>query len=197
MLLYPAAGVSSGHLLAISHLCLLSHWTGLSVILAPLACFLQLTINLPILPTESSVSSNRCRSPLRILRLRPKMPELKPYRGDYYLWRYIPSTPAAGIFTALFALGTAYIAWRMFKSRAWFCTAFVIGGLRSSRPLPKYSRVVHVSDIESLQLSSSATPLGQRPETKPKSSCLMSSRAPSSSSHQPFSPRRYTWFWLA
>lgn len=57
------------------------------------------------------------------------MPELKPYRGDYYLWRYIPSTPAAGIFTALFALGTAYIAWRMFKSRAWFCTAFVIGGL--------------------------------------------------------------------
>ncbi|KAH7129602.1 RTA1 like protein-domain-containing protein [Dactylonectria estremocensis] len=57
------------------------------------------------------------------------MPELKPYRGDYYLWKYIPSTPAAGIFTALFALGTVYIAWRMFKSRAWFCTAFIIGGL--------------------------------------------------------------------
>ncbi|KAH7123153.1 RTA1 like protein-domain-containing protein [Dactylonectria macrodidyma] len=57
------------------------------------------------------------------------MPELKPYRGDYYLWKYIPSTPAAAIFTALFALGTVYIAWRMFRSRAWFCTSFIIGGL--------------------------------------------------------------------
>lgn len=58
------------------------------------------------------------------------MAELKPYRGDYYLWLYIPSTPAAALFTALFSLGTAYTMWRMFKSRTWFCTAFVVGGLR-------------------------------------------------------------------
>ncbi|KAL5621095.1 hypothetical protein FOBRF1_004341 [Fusarium oxysporum] len=57
------------------------------------------------------------------------MAQLKPYRGDYYLWLYIPSTPAAAIFTTLFALGTAYIIWRMFRSRTWFCTAFVVGGL--------------------------------------------------------------------
>ncbi|KAJ4223303.1 hypothetical protein NW759_005938 [Fusarium solani] len=57
------------------------------------------------------------------------MAELKPYRGDYYLWLYIPSTPAAALFTALFSLGTAYTMWRMFKSRTWFCTAFVVGGL--------------------------------------------------------------------
>ncbi|RSL81758.1 hypothetical protein CEP51_005632 [Fusarium floridanum] len=57
------------------------------------------------------------------------MPELRPYRGDYYLWLYIPSTPAAALFTALFSLGTAYITWRMFKTRTWFCTAFIIGGL--------------------------------------------------------------------
>ncbi|KFA72166.1 hypothetical protein S40288_07083 [Stachybotrys chartarum IBT 40288] len=57
------------------------------------------------------------------------MPELRPYRGDYYLWLYIPSTAAAGIFTALFALGTAVVFWRMIKSSAWFCSVFVLGGL--------------------------------------------------------------------
>ncbi|KAF7554645.1 hypothetical protein G7Z17_g2780 [Cylindrodendrum hubeiense] len=57
------------------------------------------------------------------------MTELKPYKGGYYLWLYVPSTPAAALFTALFALGTAYISWRMFKTRTWFCTAFIIGGI--------------------------------------------------------------------
>uniref|UniRef100_A0A0B7JU48 RTA1 like protein n=1 Tax=Bionectria ochroleuca TaxID=29856 RepID=A0A0B7JU48_BIOOC len=57
------------------------------------------------------------------------MAELKPYRGDYYLWLYLPSTVAGGIFTALFVLSTAFVAWRMIKSRAWFCTVFIIGGL--------------------------------------------------------------------
>jgi hypothetical protein len=58
------------------------------------------------------------------------MTELKPNRGNYYLWLYVPSTPAAALFTALFALGTAAIVWRMIRSRAWFCTVFVIGGIR-------------------------------------------------------------------
>lgn len=57
------------------------------------------------------------------------MAELKPYKGGYYLWLYVPSIPAAAIFTVLFALATGYISWRMIKSRAWFCTVLIIGGL--------------------------------------------------------------------
>ncbi|KAF2008816.1 RTA1 like protein [Aaosphaeria arxii CBS 175.79] len=57
------------------------------------------------------------------------MAVLKPYRGSYYLWNYIPSTPAAALFAALFALSTCYIIWRTIKTRALFCIAFVIGGL--------------------------------------------------------------------
>ncbi|KAG9254345.1 RTA1 like protein-domain-containing protein [Emericellopsis atlantica] len=57
------------------------------------------------------------------------MAELKPYRGDYYLWQYVPSTPAAGLFVALFSLGTLLVTWRTVKHRAWFCLVFVIGGL--------------------------------------------------------------------
>ena len=64
------------------------------------------------------------------------MAELKPYRGDYYLWLYVPSTVAGGLFTALFALGTAAVVWRMVRSRAWFSTVFVIGGLCESAPAP-------------------------------------------------------------
>lgn len=60
------------------------------------------------------------------------MAQLKPYKGGYYLWLYIPSTPAAAVFTALFALATAYISWRMIKTRAWFCTVLIVGGLRKS-----------------------------------------------------------------
>ncbi|KAI2465970.1 RTA1 like protein-domain-containing protein [Annulohypoxylon bovei var. microspora] len=57
------------------------------------------------------------------------MDELKPYRGDYYLWQYLPSTPAAGIFAALFILGTFYVAWKVIRTRMYFCIVFVIGGL--------------------------------------------------------------------
>ncbi|VUC26719.1 unnamed protein product [Clonostachys rosea] len=57
------------------------------------------------------------------------MAELKPYRGDYYLWLYLPSTAAGALFTTLFVLSTAFVAWRMIRSRAWFCIVFIIGGL--------------------------------------------------------------------
>jgi hypothetical protein len=60
------------------------------------------------------------------------MAVLKPYRGDYYLWNYLPSTPAAALFTALFALGTVYVMWRTIKTRTWFCIVFIIGGLRTA-----------------------------------------------------------------
>ncbi|KAF2261255.1 RTA1-domain-containing protein [Lojkania enalia] len=57
------------------------------------------------------------------------MAELKPYRDSYYLWKYIPSTPAAALFVVLFSLGTCYIAWCIVKTRAFFCIVFTIGGL--------------------------------------------------------------------
>ncbi|KAM0228719.1 hypothetical protein ACHAP5_011870 [Fusarium lateritium] len=57
------------------------------------------------------------------------MAELKPYKGHYYLWQYIPNKAAAVIFLILFLLGTAAITFRMFKTRTWFTCVFVIGGL--------------------------------------------------------------------
>ncbi|OTB07146.1 hypothetical protein M426DRAFT_83954 [Hypoxylon sp. CI-4A] len=57
------------------------------------------------------------------------MAELKPYRGNYYLWQYIPSTEAAGVFAALFILGTLYLVWKITRTRAYFCTVFIIGGI--------------------------------------------------------------------
>ncbi|KAF7557966.1 hypothetical protein G7Z17_g243 [Cylindrodendrum hubeiense] len=57
------------------------------------------------------------------------MAELKPYRGGYYLWNYLPSTPAAIIFLILFLLITGAVAWRMYKTKTWFCSVFVIGGM--------------------------------------------------------------------
>ncbi|KAI0897119.1 RTA1 like protein-domain-containing protein [Annulohypoxylon nitens] len=57
------------------------------------------------------------------------MAELKPYRGNYYLWQYLPSTAAAGVFAALFILGTGYITWQTIRTRTHFCIVFIIGGL--------------------------------------------------------------------
>lgn len=57
------------------------------------------------------------------------MAKLEPYRGDYYLWKYLPSIPAAAIFAALYFIITAAVAWRIWKTRSWFCTVFALGGL--------------------------------------------------------------------
>ncbi|GKU16376.1 unnamed protein product, partial [Fusarium langsethiae] len=56
------------------------------------------------------------------------MAELKTYNG-YALWLYLPNVPAAAVFTILFALGTTVIAWQMFRTKAWYCSVFVIGGV--------------------------------------------------------------------
>ncbi|KAK7431570.1 hypothetical protein QQZ08_001788 [Neonectria magnoliae] len=55
------------------------------------------------------------------------MVELKPYRGGYYLWNYLPSRAAAIIFLFLFLIATAAVAWRMYKTRTWYCSVFVAG----------------------------------------------------------------------
>ncbi|KAB8302987.1 hypothetical protein EYC80_006296 [Monilinia laxa] len=55
------------------------------------------------------------------------MPELQPYKGDYYLWNYVPSMTAAVIFIILFIATSGLNSWRMFKTKAWFCIPFTLG----------------------------------------------------------------------
>ncbi|KAB8202894.1 RTA1 like protein-domain-containing protein [Aspergillus parasiticus] len=57
------------------------------------------------------------------------MAQLEPYVGDYYLWAYLPSVPAAVIFLLLFLGATIYHFWKLWKMRARFCLAFAIGGI--------------------------------------------------------------------
>jgi hypothetical protein len=56
------------------------------------------------------------------------MAELKTYNG-YALWLYLPNVPAAAVLTILFALATAAVAWQMVRTKAWYCSVFVIGGV--------------------------------------------------------------------
>ncbi|PMD63071.1 uncharacterized protein K444DRAFT_641455 [Hyaloscypha bicolor E] len=46
----------------------------------------------------------------------------------YYLWKFLPSTPAAVAFLLLFIVTTALHTCRMIKTKIWFCTVFVIDG---------------------------------------------------------------------
>ncbi|EIT76740.1 hypothetical protein AO1008_06794 [Aspergillus oryzae 100-8] len=57
------------------------------------------------------------------------MAQLEPYAGDYYLWAYLPSVPAAVIFLLLFLGATIYHFWKLWKMRVGFCLAFAIGGI--------------------------------------------------------------------
>jgi len=55
------------------------------------------------------------------------MAELKPLKGGYYVWKYVPSIPISVISLLLWlAIGGA-LSWRMWKTRTWFCTSLVIG----------------------------------------------------------------------
>jgi hypothetical protein len=57
------------------------------------------------------------------------MAVLEPYKGGYYLWKYIPSLAAAVIFLLLFIVATVYHSWKLYNTKARFCLAFVIGGI--------------------------------------------------------------------
>ena len=59
---------------------------------------------------------------------------VEPTKGGYYLWNYLPSMAAAVIFILLFMVTTGLIWWRMFRTKTWFCTPFVVGGFRKLRP---------------------------------------------------------------
>jgi hypothetical protein len=56
------------------------------------------------------------------------MAVLQTTKGGYYLWKYLPSVPAAVIFILLFLVMTGLIVWRMFRTKSWFCIPFAIGG---------------------------------------------------------------------
>lgn len=63
------------------------------------------------------------------------MAQLKPWNGTkFYLWLYLPSMGASITFTILFMIGTAVIAFRIFRTRTWFSLAFMIGGLCKPGP---------------------------------------------------------------
>ncbi|KZL78484.1 RTA1 domain-containing protein [Colletotrichum tofieldiae] len=56
------------------------------------------------------------------------MPELQSHNG-YYLWHYVPNLVAAIIFEVLFVLATLFHAWKIARTKTWFCIVFCIGGL--------------------------------------------------------------------
>lgn len=57
------------------------------------------------------------------------MAELEPYKGGHYLWKYVPSMPAAIIFLLSFLFATAFHFWKISRTKASFCVAFSIGGI--------------------------------------------------------------------
>lgn len=58
-----------------------------------------------------------------------EMPELKPYRGNYYLWHYVPSPIAGSTVAGSFLILTCWVVWRMIRTRTKFSIPFVIGGV--------------------------------------------------------------------
>jgi hypothetical protein len=50
------------------------------------------------------------------------------FHNGYYLWKFLPSTPAAVAFLLLFIVTTALHTCKMIKTKTWFCTVFIIGG---------------------------------------------------------------------
>ncbi|RFN46025.1 hypothetical protein FIE12Z_9713 [Fusarium flagelliforme] len=57
------------------------------------------------------------------------MAQLKPFKGNYYIWEYVPSLPGAIAFTVAFLLITAAQGYRMFRGKHWFTIPFFIGGI--------------------------------------------------------------------
>lgn len=51
---------------------------------------------------------------------------------DFELYRYIPSLPAAIISVVVFAILTVSHTWRLLRARAFYFTAFTVGGLCES-----------------------------------------------------------------
>lgn len=48
------------------------------------------------------------------------MPELKPYKGDYYLWEYVPNIGASVVFLVLFIGATGFHCWKAWRTKVAF-----------------------------------------------------------------------------
>ena len=46
-----------------------------------------------------------------------------------YLWKYIPSLAASITFAILYFAACSLIGIRMYRTKTWFCTCFVVGCL--------------------------------------------------------------------
>jgi hypothetical protein len=60
------------------------------------------------------------------------MAVLEPYKGGYFLWKYLPSIEAATIVSVLWVLVTAAHVWKIWRMRAWFGIPFAVGGFSRS-----------------------------------------------------------------
>ena len=74
------------------------------------------------------------------------MAQLETYRG-VKLWYYVPNLPLAIAFAVLFAIVTAAHAWKLWRTRIWFCVPFVIGGVREFSLAAYQTPVVHVRKL--------------------------------------------------
>ncbi|EGX95234.1 RTA1 domain protein, putative [Cordyceps militaris CM01] len=55
------------------------------------------------------------------------VPGVEPTKGGLYLWRFLPNLGAAVLFLLLFLGSFLYLSWKMWRTKAWFCTVFLIG----------------------------------------------------------------------
>lgn len=93
-------------------------------------------------PLPPSVFKNDQTFPVRAPRLLDRnMAELKLFRGEYYLWHYVPSKVAAIIFALLFAALSICLLWKMIRSKTWFSIPFVIGTFCTYHSFDRAARV--------------------------------------------------------
>lgn len=74
-------------------------------------------------------SFSSCSAESKGRSIKARMARLEPYKGGYYLWKYVPSLAAAIIFIILFICTTAFHFFKLWKTRARFCIPFAIGGI--------------------------------------------------------------------
>jgi hypothetical protein len=79
--------------------------------------------------------------------------------STWAFYRYVPSVAAAIIFCLLFLVSTLLHSWQMWKTKAWFLTALVVGCLCTSYSSTLRQKKGHWSNMSSLQSSSSVSPL--------------------------------------
>ena len=77
--------------------------------------------------SHRSLSNTAGTNPGKANTRQATMAVLQPYRGDYYLWHYLPSVPAAIIFLLIFLGCTFGLIWRSWKARVKFGIPFIIG----------------------------------------------------------------------